>query len=29
MVQYQRGYEAAARLIRTIDDMLDTLINGR
>lgn len=26
MVQYQRGYEAAARVIRAIDDMLDTLM---
>lgn len=26
MVQYQRGYEAAARVIRSIDDMLDTLM---
>jgi flagellar hook-associated protein 1 FlgK len=27
MVQYQRGYEAAARVLTTIDAMLDTLIN--
>jgi flagellar hook-associated protein 1 FlgK len=27
LVQFQRGYEAAARLIRAIDEMLDTLIN--
>ncbi len=27
MIQYQRGYEASARMIRTISDMLDTLIN--
>ncbi|RJQ12005.1 MAG: flagellar hook-associated protein FlgK [Dehalococcoidia bacterium] len=26
MVQYQRGYEAAARVIRAIDDMLDSLL---
>lgn len=26
MVQYQRGYEAAARMIRAIDDMLDNLL---
>ncbi|TAK77556.1 MAG: flagellar hook-associated protein FlgK [Dehalococcoidia bacterium] len=26
MVQYQRGYEAAARMIRAIDDMLDHLL---
>lgn len=26
MVQYQRGYEAAARIIRAIDDMLDNLL---
>ena len=26
MVQYQRGYEAAARMIRAIDDMLDSLL---
>jgi flagellar hook-associated protein 1 FlgK len=28
MVQYQRGYEAAARVLTTVDSMLDTLING-
>jgi flagellar hook-associated protein 1 FlgK len=27
MVQYQRGYEAAARVLSTVDSMLDTLIN--
>jgi len=27
MVQYQRGYEAAARVMTTVDSMLDTLIN--
>jgi len=27
MVQYQRGYEAAARVLTTIDSVLDTLIN--
>ncbi|MFA7250117.1 MAG: flagellar hook-associated protein FlgK [Dehalococcoidia bacterium] len=27
LVQYQRGYEAAARIIRAVDEMLDTLIN--
>ena len=27
MVQYQRGYEAAARVLTTVDSMLDTLIN--
>lgn len=27
MVQYQRGYESAARVIRAVDEMLDTLIN--
>lgn len=26
MVRYQRGYEAAARIIRAIDDMLDSLL---
>lgn len=27
LVQFQRGYEAAARIIRAVDEMLDTLIN--
>lgn len=27
MIQFQRGYEAAARLMTTLDEMLDTLIN--
>jgi flagellar hook-associated protein 1 FlgK len=27
MVEYQRGYEAAARVLTTVDSMLDTLIN--
>lgn len=27
MVQYQRGYEAASRVLTTVDSMLDTLIN--
>jgi flagellar hook-associated protein 1 FlgK len=27
MVQYQRGYEAAARVLTTVDSILDTLIN--
>lgn len=27
LVSYQRGYEAAARIIRAVDEMLDTLIN--
>ena len=27
MLQFQHGYQAAARLITTIDEMLDTLIN--
>jgi flagellar hook-associated protein 1 FlgK len=27
MVQFQRGYEAAARVLTTVDSMLDTLIN--
>ncbi len=26
MVQYQRGYEAAARMIRAVDEMLDSLL---
>jgi flagellar hook-associated protein 1 FlgK len=28
MIQYQHAYEAAARLISTMDSILDTLING-
>ena len=28
MLQYQRAYEAAARVITVIDEMLDRLING-
>ena len=27
LVQFERGYQAAARVITTIDEMLDTLIN--
>lgn len=27
MVAYQRGYEAAARIITTVDEMMDTIIN--
>lgn len=27
LVQFQRGYEAAARVIRAVDEMLDTLVN--
>lgn len=27
LVQFQRGYEAAARIIRAVDEMLDTLVN--
>ena len=27
MVEYQRSYEAAARVMTTLDSMLDTLIN--
>jgi flagellar hook-associated protein 1 FlgK len=27
LVQYQRGYEAAARVLTTVDSVLDTLIN--
>ena len=27
LVQYQRGYEAAARIIKAVDEMLDSLIN--
>jgi len=26
IVQFQRGYEAAARVIRAIDEMLDSLL---
>ncbi|OCL27641.1 flagellar hook-associated protein FlgK [Orenia metallireducens] len=28
MIQYQQGYNAAAKIISTIDQMIDTLING-
>ncbi len=28
MLQYQRGYEAAAKFINVVDGLLDTLING-
>jgi len=28
MIQYERAYQAAARVISTVDTMLDTLING-
>ena len=27
MVMFQHGYNASARLIRTLDSMLDTVIN--
>jgi len=27
MLRFQRGYQASARVMSTIDDMLDTLIN--
>jgi flagellar hook-associated protein FlgK len=27
MVQYQRAYEAAARVVDTVNQMLETLIN--
>ena len=27
LVQFQRGYQASARMLTTIDQMLDTLIN--
>ncbi len=28
LIQYQRGFEAAARFLTTVDGLLDTLING-
>ena len=28
MMQFQKSYQAACRLLTTIDSMLDTLING-
>jgi flagellar hook-associated protein 1 len=28
LIQYQRAYQAAARVVTVVDDMLDTLING-
>ncbi|MCC6446107.1 MAG: flagellar hook-associated protein FlgK [Armatimonadetes bacterium] len=28
LIRFQRGYEAAARLVSTMDEMLDTIING-
>ncbi|WP_018249197.1 flagellar hook-associated protein FlgK [Orenia marismortui] len=28
MIQYQQGYNAAAKVVSTIDEMLDTLVNG-
>lgn len=28
MIRFQKGYNAAARVLTTMDDMLDTLING-
>ena len=28
LMVYQRSYEANARVIRAVDEMLDTLING-
>jgi flagellar hook-associated protein 1 len=28
MVRFQRGYQAAARALTTMDEMLDTLINS-
>ena len=27
MIRFQRGYQASARTMSTLDDMLDTLIN--
>jgi flagellar hook-associated protein 1 FlgK len=27
MLRFQRGYQASARVMSTVDDMLDTLIN--
>jgi flagellar hook-associated protein 1 len=27
MLRFQRGYQASARAMSTVDDMLDTLIN--
>jgi len=27
MLQYQRAYQAAARVVTTVDEMLDTLVN--
>ena len=27
MVQYQKAYEASARFIKTVDEMMDTVIN--
>jgi flagellar hook-associated protein 1 FlgK len=28
MIQYQKGYNAAARMLTTMNDMLDTLLNA-
>ena len=28
LMKYQRAYEASARVVRTIDDLLDTIIRG-
>jgi flagellar hook-associated protein 1 FlgK len=28
MIQFQHAYQAAARVITTMDEMLNTLING-
>ena len=28
LIQYQRAYQAAARVVTVVDDMLDTLINS-